>query len=398
MRIVLVLLLALPSWAWASLPLQPLIDATPAGGTLKLAPGEYAGPVVLSRPLMLEGGGKSLLRGDGNGTVLVVRTDGAIVRGLGIAASGESSDRMDAGILVEGDRNRIEDNVLTDVFFGIHLRAGRGNRILNNRVTGKDRPKGLRGDGARLWNSRENLIQGNHFRRVRDMTVANSPDNSFVGNTLEDARQGMELVFSPRARLEDNRIAHADAGIVVLYSPDAVLRGNRIAHVLDGGGSAIAFKESGAGLVEGNEAIHCAVGLTANTPQGGEAVLTIRGNRFAHNIIGMKFYGEAGGHRILGNRFEHNLSQVVVSAVGTGSANQWRGNYWSDYQGFDRNGDGVGDTPHELYLYTDRIWLENPMASFFRNAPGLELLDFLERLAPFAAPALILRDELPRMK
>ena len=36
------------------------------------------------------------------------------------------------------------------------------------------------------------------------------------------------------------------------------------------------------------------------------------------------------------------------------------------------------------------------MARFFRNSPVMELLDFLERLAPFSKPDLILRDEKPR--
>ena len=33
----------------------------------------------------------------------------------------------------------------------------------------------------------------------------------------------------------------------------------------------------------------------------------------------------------------------------------------------------------------------------FANSPALELLDFLERLAPFSSPSLILRDPAPRM-
>lgn len=33
----------------------------------------------------------------------------------------------------------------------------------------------------------------------------------------------------------------------------------------------------------------------------------------------------------------------------------------------------------------------------FANSPALELLDLLERLAPFASPSLILRDPAPRM-
>jgi nitrous oxidase accessory protein len=72
--------------------------------------------------------------------------------------------------------------------------------------------------------------------------------------------------------------------------------------------------------------------------------------------------------------------------------------YWDDYQGFDRNGDGIGDTPHEVYLFADRIWMETPLATFFRNSPVLEMLDFLERLAPFSSPHLVLRDPAPRMR
>jgi nitrous oxidase accessory protein len=95
---------------------------------------------------------------------------------------------------------------------------------------------------------------------------------------------------------------------------------------------------------------------------------------------------------------ESNLSTVAISAPGAGSANVWRGNYWDEYQGFDRDGDGYGDTPHEIYLFADRIWMETPMATFFRNSPVLEMLDFLERLAPFSTPHLVLRNPKPRMR
>lgn len=55
------------------------------------------------------------------------------------------------------------------------------------------------------------------------------------------------------------------------------------------------------------------------------------------------------------NQFEGNISQVVVAGGKTANRNQWQGNYWDDYQGFDRNLDGIGDTPYELYGYADRI-------------------------------------------
>lgn len=389
-------MLALP--AWADQALQPLIDATPAAGLLRLAPGEYRGPAVIAKPMRLEGGGRAIVRGNGTGTVLLVRTDSASVRGLSIMGSGESHDRIDAGIQVEGDDNRIEDNAIADVLFGIHVKQGNRNRIAGNRITGKDLTLGMRGDGLRLWNSRHNLIEHNDIRRVRDLTFANSPDNHIRGNTLRDGRYGMQFIFSPRALIEANDLAGTATGIVALYSPGLTVRDNRVAHALDGGGAGIMFKESGDAMVEGNEVLHCAAGLTANAPPNDIAVIDVRSNRFSHNIIGMYFYGEKGGHRIVGNRLEHNLTQVMVSAAGAASANVWQDNYWSDYEGFDRDGDGRGDTPHEINAYADRIWMETPMTAFFRNSPAFEFLDFLERLAPFAAPTLILRDPQPRTR
>ena len=378
-------------------PFQPLIDATPSGGVLRPAPGIYAGPATIARPMTLDGSGKVIIEGSGKGTVLTLAAGGAVLRGLRLTRSGDSHDGIDAGLLVEGDDNRVENNVIDDVLFGIHVKQGNRNRIAGNAVTGRPAPRGARGDGLRLWNSRHNRIEGNAFRAVRDLTFANSPDNRIAGNTLVDGRYGMHFVFSPRAIVEKNRLRDTDTGIAVLYSPELILRGNTVAHALDGGGAGIAIKDSGSALVEDNEVLHCAAGLSANAPLNAEAVLTVRGNRFAHNVVGMYFYGEKGGHRIEANRFENNLTQVAVSAAGVGEANTWTGNMWSDYQGFDRDHDGIGDTPHEIWLYADRIWMETPRAKFFANSPALELLDLLERLAPFASPSLILRDAAPRM-
>ena len=66
--------------------------------------------------------------------------------------------------------------------------------------------------------------------------------------------------------------------------------------------------------------------------------------------------------------------------------------------GFDRDRDDVGDQPYELYSYADRIWMDVPAARFFKGSPVLEVMDFLERLAPFTEPNMLVRDDSPRMR
>ena len=377
--------------------LQPLIDATPPGGVLRLAPGRYAGPVRIDRPLVLDGGGQAVIDGEGKGTVIALAGRGITLRGLIITGSGDSHDSTDAGMLIEGSEHRIEDNRFENVLFGLHLKQSTGVRVTNNEVVGKDLSLGMRGDAVRVWNAQSNRVDGNRFRRVRDMTFINSPDNVITRNHFVDGRYGMHIVFSPRLLVENNVLSHTGTGIVVLYSRDLVVRGNRVEHALTGGGAGIVFKESDAALVENNEVLHCSVGMKVDAPPEPVGVLNVRNNRLAHNIIGLFFYGEAGGHTFENNRFQNNLTTVAVSAPGAGAANVWRGNYWDDYQGFDRDRDGRGDTPHEVWIHADRIWMETPMATFFRSSPVLELLDFLERLAPFSAPHRVLRDVSPRM-
>lgn len=386
------------AWAAALLPLQPLVDAALPGSTLNPPPGIYSGPVVIAKPLTVDGGGQVQVRGNGKGTVVSISGSNVTLRGLHIAGSGELHDGVDAGILVEGQHHRIEGNHLEDVLFGIHLRQARDTTVRNNHVTGKDLSLGMRGDAIRIWNGTGNRIEDNRFQRARDLTLINAPDNRITGNRFVDGRYGMHIVFSPRLRIERNHFSDMGTGIIVLYSRDVELRRNHIEHALTGGGAGIVFKESDTGLVEGNTVLHCAVGLKVDAPPEPVGVLTVRDNTFAHNVIGLFFYGEAGGHRFTANRIEKNLTTVAISGQGAGAANIWQGNRWDDYQGFDRNKDGIGDTPHESWIFADRIWMETPMATFFRNSPGLELLDFLERMAPFSLPYRILQDPAPDMR
>lgn len=380
-------------------PLQLYVAVTPEHGVLRLEPGTYGGPVVIDKPITIDGGGEVILDGQGEGTVLTIRSDDVTVKGMHITHSGNGYDAVDGGVWVEdADGVVLEDLVIDDVLHGISLQQSDNATVRGNRITSRDIGLSLRGDGIRLWNSHDNLIEDNEVVRVRDIVLTNSSGNRLVGNTIRDGRIAIEFIYSSQNSAENNLISGTITGIFSLYSDDLSIRGNRLQNVRKVPGIALAFKESSQVVVEGNEILHCAVGLEANAPVYPENLLYIRRNHFAYNDIAMYFYGEKGGHVIHDNRFEENFLPVAVTIFSTVLDNDWRGNYWDEYQGFDQDGDGVGDKPHEIYLYADRIWLDRPMIRFFRRSPVLELVDFMERLAPFSDPPMILRDPAPQIR
>ncbi len=385
-----------PMTACALPPLQLYIELTPPGGVLRLPAGSYAGPAIITRPITIDGGGKATIDAEGSGTVLTINSDKVVIRGMHITNSGNSHDQVDAGILITANEVLIEDNVIDDTLFGIHLKKAFDNTVRNNRISSRMLSPSMRGEGIRMWYSSDNRIEGNTISNVRDLLITNSPDNHIIGNTIRDSRVGMEFVFSPGNVVEGNTISHNSTGIVVLYSNEMAIRNNRLEHMRSYSGSALALKESSRVVIEGNEILRCAIGVGANAPTHPENIYRLTGNRFAYNDIALYFYGEKGGHIVHRNRFEHNLVPVAVTAATTARDNDWRANYWDTYEGFDQNGDGTGDIPYVLYRYADRIWMDRPHARFFRGTLLLDLIDFIERLAPFSRPDRILTDPVPQ--
>ena len=384
-----------PVAGYCAPPLQLYVEITPPGQVLHPPPGVYSGPVVITRPIIIEGGGEVTLDGGGEGTVLQIKAPGTRISGLHITRSGESHDQLHSGIRIDADDVVVENSVIDEVLFGITLNRVSGNVIRGNRISSFDRSVSLRGEGVRIWYSSDNLITENSFWRVRDILVINSPDNRIVNNDISDSRMGLELVFSPGNEIIGNSIDRNASGIVGIYSDELLIRNNRLTHMRQLSGSAIAIKESSQVLIENNEILQCAIGLIVNSPVHPENIIYLKGNRLAYNDVALYFYGEKGGHVINGNRFEKNLLQVAVTSQNSALDNDWSGNYWDGYTGFDIDRDGIGDVPHTIHIYADRIWMDRPMTRFFRSSPVLEMIDFVERLAPFSKPELILRDPLP---
>lgn len=379
-------------------PLQPLIDDAAPGATIDLEPGIYRGGVVIDKPLTLDGHGQAIIDGQGEGSVIVLKANGAKLRNLRLVNSGGLHNELDSGVQVRGMFNTIENNVIKNCLFGVDLQKSKYNTVRGNHIGSKPVSLGRRGDAVRLWYSFNNTIEDNVIEDSRDFVVWYSKDNTIKNNTVRDGRYGLHFMYSETNEVLGNRYENNSVGIFLMYSDGVVVKNNYIAHSVGATGIGIGFKETSDVVIEGNEILHNGRGLYLDvSPYQPDSTNRIQENVIAYNGIGVLFHNDWKGNLVKRNGFKGNITQVAVNGGGGANRNEWMRNHWSDYEGFDRDRDGIGDTPYELYSYADRIWMDVPGARFFKGSPVLEVLDFLERLAPFTPAQLVLRDPKPLM-
>ena len=382
-----------------SIPLQPILDAAEDNAIVTLEPGVYQGPIDIEKPVFLEGGGKAVVQGNGKGTVITVRTDGVTLRGLTVRGSGESHNDIDAGIRLEGNFNVVKDNVIEDCLFGVDLQQADANVVRRNRISSKaDAGLGVKGDAIRLWYATENKIEDNEIFDSRDLVVWYSADNRIAGNSVRDGRYGLHFMYSKYNLVENNQFDRNSVGIFLMYSDDVVVRGNRIFQALGPTGVGVGLKETSNVEIADNDILYNATGIYLDlSPFEPETTNRIYRNRIAFNESGVLFLNDWTGNDFKDNIFKNNIRQVSVSTFAGAARNVWEGNYWDDYEGFDRDHDGTGDKPHQPMVYADRLWMDVPKAAFFKGTPILAAIDFLERLAPFSQPIMMLSDAHPRI-
>lgn len=394
-KFLLLVFISFPAQA-APPSLQDFVDRAETGMTIDIPPGVYSGPLIVEAGVTLDGHNQVTIDGGGKGSVVYLDTDGAQLRNLRITNSGESHNDLDACVQVRGNFNIIKDNVLDNCLFGVDLQQSDHNIVRRNRISSKPVALGLRGDAIRLWYSMGNKITDNRIEDSRDTVVWYSKDNVISGNSATRGRYALHFMYSQYNKVENNRYVDNSVGIFLMYSDGVEVRGNHIAHATGTTGMGIGFKETSAVTVADNRILYCAAGIYLDlSPYQPDTINLIENNTLAYNGAGILFHNDWAGNEIRGNHFQGNITQVAVQGASTAKRNTWYGNYWDDYEGFDRDRDGVGDTPYQLYAYADRLWMENPQARFFKASPVLEMLDFLERLAPFSAPSLVLEDTRP---
>lgn len=393
------LLFVVSPLAFASYDLQAAIHAAEPGETITPPAGTYKGNFVIDKPITLDGSNGVTLDAEGKGTVLLLKTMGATVQSMTLKNSGRLHNNIDSGVQVRGNFNILKDLDIHNCLFGFDLQQSSNNVVKNNKIESRDVDLPLRGDAIRLWYSFENKILDNEITDSRDVVVWYSKNNRIAGNKIRRGRYGIHFMYSQYNLVEENDIRNNTVGIFLMYSDGIKVINNKIIESAGSSGMGIGFKETSDVIIAGNDVLGNAVGLYLDvSPYQPDSENLISDNNISYNGIGVQFHNDWHSNRIMHNDFASNFTQIMVRGGGAAMRHQWEANHWDSYEGFDRNSDGEGDSPFDLWSYADRLWMDVMPVAFFRGSPALESLDFIERLAPFSEPKQLIRDVRPKME
>jgi nitrous oxidase accessory protein len=381
-------------------PLQEALDAAPAGGAVCLAPGVYPGPVTVGRGLTLWGPREAVIRSRGEGTTVRVQDAGSRLLGLTVDGSGGRFELLDAAVAVRGDDTAVEGVRVVRAVFGILVERSHRPVIRNNHVTGVGGASlGLRGDGIRVWETDDALLEGNLVEEARDLVIWYSRRNRVVGNEVRRGRYGTHFMYSHDNAVIGNRYRDNVVGIFVMYSRGIELRENLLAGSGGAAGVGLGIKEAGALEIKDNVFVDDTIGIYSDaSPLQAEDV-----NRFEGNVLrlcdtAVVFHGGAARNVFRGNSFRDNLALLEVEGGGDALAATWEGNHWDLYAGYDLDGDGAGDVPFEHRSLSSTLVSRNPDLAFLRGTPALALASWAGEALPLLAPKLLLRDPRPLLE
>lgn len=378
--------------------LPAAVAAAAPGSTLLLAAGEYTGPIVIDKPLVLWGPPEAIVRSSQGSTVRVA-TNGARIAGFTVVGSGQRFDLMDGGVHLQGEDLVIEGVTVRDALFGIMVEKCKRATVRGNLVVGTGLPAmGLRGDGIRLWETNDSEVADNTVVDARDVVVWYSSRNHLRRNTVMRSRYGTHFMYSHENVVEDSRYVEDEVGVFVMYSHDIVMARNLLAKSGGAAGIGIGLKEAGNLTIEDNWLLANTTGLYVDaSPLDPE-----HHNRYRRNVVrfsesAVALHSTVKRSEFADNAFRDNGATVKVGGQGDALACDFTGNYYDTYQGYDFDGDGRGDVAFEFRRLSTQLEGRYPELALLHGAPAMGLVDMIGEVMPLFSPRRLLHDAAPRM-
>jgi len=393
--------------------LQQELDEANPGDHLILNAGVYLGNFIINKSIKLSTKQGAIIDAKGHGHAIEIVAVNVKVHDLRIQNWGHNLTKLDAGIFV----NKTAENtqIVNNYFFGdgsgIWVDSSANIQIINNKVEGNESMRSSdRGNGIHLSHVTGALVKGNEVWHTRDgIYMETSNGNELNSNYLHDLRYGIHYMYSYKNMITQNHTKSTRTGYAFMQSKFLTVTHNRSENDVNYG---ILLNFITKSTVEHNKIIGVQNMRNAqmiHSKQGykpeGKALFIynslfnkIHNNVVAESDIGIHLTAGSEDNTFTGNAFVSNTKQVkyVSNRMQDWSLEQ-QGNYWSDYLGWDMNGDGIGDVAYEPNDGIDRLLWKYPTAKLLFNSPAIEVLRWVQRQFPvLKSPGIM--DRYPLMK
>ncbi|MDO9364849.1 MAG: nitrous oxide reductase family maturation protein NosD [Methylotenera sp.] len=369
------------------------IEKAAAGDTVLVAHGNYPAHLVIAKPLHLKGLNKPTLNGGNTGDVIRIKSPDVIIEGFIISNSGADLTAQNAGIYLEpgSDRAIIRNNTINYTLFGLWIEKVKDIQVIGNNITGmRDLASAQRGNGIQLYNSSGAKILDNHVSFTRDGIYVDVSDHAlFRGNRLHHLRYGSHYMNSNFNIWENNESYLNRGGLALMEVRNQTVRNNRAWGNSDHG---IMLRTITDSVIENN--------VVAGNRRGffiyDAEYNVLRNNLIIGNRVGVHLWAGSIHNEVEGNDLVNNQEQIKYVASRDEYWGVKTGNYWSNYVGWDRNGDGMGDVPYEASDLVDQLIWKYPAAKLLLNSPAVQTLRLVARQFPLLRATSIV-DQHPRM-
>lgn len=374
--------------------LAATVRAAQPGDTVQVQRGQYRANLLIDKPLTLRGLDRPTLSGGNQGDTIRVTAPDVVIEGLIVRDSGDDLKAQNAGIYLYPGAHRavVRHCDLTYNLFGLWIEKANDVRIEHNVITGKrEYASPQRGNGVQLYNTKGAQILNNDISFVRDALYVDVSHHAvFKGNRLHHSRYGTHYMNSYHNLWEDNDTYYNRGGLALMEVRDQVVRGNRAWGNSDHGIMLRTLQDS---VIENN--------VVAGNNRGffiyDVEYIKLNDNLIVDNTVGVHLSAGSKNNEVEGNDLIGNREQVRYVGARDERWGTQRGNHWSNYLGWDRDGDGMGDVPYEANDMVDRLTWRHPSVKLLLASPAVQALRLVGRQFPILrAPSVV--DPHPRMQ
>ncbi|MGX5664081.1 MULTISPECIES: nitrous oxide reductase family maturation protein NosD [Diaphorobacter] len=365
-----------------------------AGDVLEIARGTYRANLVIDKPLTLRGVDRPTISGGNQGDTIRVTAPDVVIEGLIVRDSGDDLKDQNAGIYLYPGAHRavVRRCDLTYNLFGLWIEKANDVLIEHNVITGKrEYSSPQRGNGVQLYNTKGAKILNNNISFVRDALYVDVSHHAlFKGNQLHHSRYGTHYMNSYYNLWEDNDTYYNRGGLALMEVREQTVRNNRAWGNSDHGIMLRTLQDS---VIEGNVVAGNSRGFFIYDVE----YIKLNNNLVVDNTVGVHLAAGSKNNEVEGNDFISNREQVRYVGARDERWGAKSGNHWSNYLGWDRDGDGVGDVPYEANDMVDRLTWRHPSVKLLLASPAVQALRLVGRQFPvLRVPSVV--DPKPRMQ